>query len=212
MLLWSWNFSGNSTGVGCYFLLQRILPPQGLNYHLLCLCIGRWILYHWAKSFSSLYAEWSIKQLGLLLWFSIAMHGIMLCKLPRKCSVTNYNKKFIWTKWHQNQKACHHTGVLGKKSTVFSVLYTTDSFWKRSFFILKAKFFHTGKASHSGETNKTYSVRLRQKISFKLSPFIDVTTTKPQEHQWLDTHVAPRCKDFSTFVLGFLLHLRLNNL
>ena len=47
-------------------------------------CIGRWIFYHWAKSFSSLYVEWSIKQLGLSLWFSIAMHGIMLCKLSRK--------------------------------------------------------------------------------------------------------------------------------
>ena len=50
-------------------------------------CIGRWIFYHWTKSFSSLYVEWSIKQPGLRLWFSIAMHGIMLCKLSRKCTV-----------------------------------------------------------------------------------------------------------------------------
>ena len=33
------------TGVGCYFLLQRIFPTQGSNPGLL---FGRWILYHWA--------------------------------------------------------------------------------------------------------------------------------------------------------------------
>ena len=79
-------------------------------------------------------------------------------------------------------------------------------------FILKMnKFFHIGKASYSGETNKTYSVRLRAEIFIQAFPFLDVTTTKLREHQWLDTHVAPRCKAFSTFVLG-VLHLCLNNL
>ena len=33
--LCSWNFSGKNTGVSCRFLLQRILPTQGLNMHLL---------------------------------------------------------------------------------------------------------------------------------------------------------------------------------
>ena len=30
-----WDFPGKSTGVGCHFLLQRILPSQGLNPGLL---------------------------------------------------------------------------------------------------------------------------------------------------------------------------------
>lgn len=38
--------------------------------------------------------------------------------------------------------------------------------------ILKTKkFFHTGKASHSGETNKTYSVRLKAKNFIQAFPF-----------------------------------------
>ena len=46
VLLCPWNFSGKNTAVGCQFLLQGILPPQGPNSHLLhC----RWILYHWAS-------------------------------------------------------------------------------------------------------------------------------------------------------------------
>ena len=41
-LLWSWDSSGKNTGVGCHFLLQGILPTQGLNSGLRhC----RWILY-----------------------------------------------------------------------------------------------------------------------------------------------------------------------
>ena len=31
MLLRPWNCPGNSTGVGCHFLLQRIFPTQGSN-------------------------------------------------------------------------------------------------------------------------------------------------------------------------------------
>ena len=34
--------------VGCHFLLQGIFLTQGLNPHLLCLLIGKWILYHWS--------------------------------------------------------------------------------------------------------------------------------------------------------------------
>ena len=33
-LLCPWDFSGKSTGVGCHFLLQGILPTQGLNLGL----------------------------------------------------------------------------------------------------------------------------------------------------------------------------------
>ena len=42
-LLCSWDFPGNSAGVGCHFLLQGILLTQGLNLSLLH--YGQ-ILYH----------------------------------------------------------------------------------------------------------------------------------------------------------------------
>ena len=44
-LLYPWGFPGKNTGMGCHFLLQRIVPNQGSNLGLL---LGRWILYHWA--------------------------------------------------------------------------------------------------------------------------------------------------------------------
>ena len=34
-LLCPWDFSGKNTGMGCYFLLQRIFPTQGSNLCLL---------------------------------------------------------------------------------------------------------------------------------------------------------------------------------
>ena len=40
-LLWSWNFPGKNTGVGCHFLFQGIFPTQGLNMLSLCLLIDR---------------------------------------------------------------------------------------------------------------------------------------------------------------------------
>ena len=33
---------------GCRFLLQEIFPTKGSNPHLLYLCVGRQIVYHWA--------------------------------------------------------------------------------------------------------------------------------------------------------------------
>ena len=36
-LLCPWTFPDKNTGVGCHFILQRILPTKGLNPHLLCL-------------------------------------------------------------------------------------------------------------------------------------------------------------------------------
>ena len=36
-LLCPWNSPGKNTGVSCHFLLQRIIPTQGSNLHLLCL-------------------------------------------------------------------------------------------------------------------------------------------------------------------------------
>ena len=42
------NFPGKNTGVGCHFLLQGSLLPQGLNLYFLCLLHWRQILYWWA--------------------------------------------------------------------------------------------------------------------------------------------------------------------
>ena len=40
-LLYPWNFSGKDTEMGCHFLLQVVLPTQGLNSGLLHLL--RWL-------------------------------------------------------------------------------------------------------------------------------------------------------------------------
>ena len=39
---------GNNSGVGFHFLFQGIFPTQRSNLLLLCLCIGRQVLFHWA--------------------------------------------------------------------------------------------------------------------------------------------------------------------
>ena len=41
-----WNSPGKNTGVGCHFLLQGIIPTQGLNWNPLCLLHCRQILYY----------------------------------------------------------------------------------------------------------------------------------------------------------------------
>ena len=40
-LLCPWDSPGKNTGSGCHALLQGIFPTQGLNSHLLNLCVGR---------------------------------------------------------------------------------------------------------------------------------------------------------------------------
>ena len=47
-VLCPWNFTSKNTGVGCYFLLQRIFLTQWSNPCLLCLQDCRQILYHLA--------------------------------------------------------------------------------------------------------------------------------------------------------------------
>ena len=61
-LLCPWDFTGKNTGVGCLFLLQGILPAQGLIprlFHLLHWQADRWILYHYRHlgSFGSTYEK-----------------------------------------------------------------------------------------------------------------------------------------------------------
>ena len=45
-LLCLWGFPGKNTGVGCYFLLQRIFPTKGSNPHLLHWQAGSLSLSH----------------------------------------------------------------------------------------------------------------------------------------------------------------------
>ena len=45
-LLCPQNYPSRNTGAGCHFLLQGLFPTQGWNSSLLCLFIGRWVLYH----------------------------------------------------------------------------------------------------------------------------------------------------------------------
>ena len=59
--------------VACHALLQGIFLTQGSNSHLLCLCIGRWVLYHQCHLRSLLLAgalhKCQLKQ--LLFWLLI---------------------------------------------------------------------------------------------------------------------------------------------
>ena len=66
MLLYTQNFPGKNTGVGCHFLVQIIFPTQGLNKCLLASsCSGRWILYHFA-TWASLLAQMVKNLLAIL--------------------------------------------------------------------------------------------------------------------------------------------------
>ena len=51
----TWNFSGKNDGVGCHFLLLRIILAQGLNARLLCLLLCRQFLYHWITREAPIY-------------------------------------------------------------------------------------------------------------------------------------------------------------
>ena len=55
-LLCPWDCPGKNTGVGCYFLLQRIFPTQGSNpgSHT----AGGWILYHLSHQGSPRILQW----------------------------------------------------------------------------------------------------------------------------------------------------------
>ena len=46
-LLCPWDLPGENTGVGCYFLLQRIFPTLGLNLHLLHWLVDSLLMSHW---------------------------------------------------------------------------------------------------------------------------------------------------------------------
>ena len=58
-LLHPWDFSGKSTGVGCYFLLQGVFPTQGSN---LGLPHCRQMLYHLSQQGSSTPFRYDLNQ------------------------------------------------------------------------------------------------------------------------------------------------------
>ena len=73
-LLCPWDFPGRHTGVNCHFLLQGIIPTQGLNLHLLCLLRCWWIPYPLSHQGS---------QDGVIL----ALTSLMHCLVPYLCRV-----------------------------------------------------------------------------------------------------------------------------
>ena len=82
-LLCPWDFPGNSTGVGCHFLLQRIFPTQGSN---LGLPHCRQTLYHPSHQGSPINTIGYSKSTELWVWnldllrsqYSSKQHHILL--------------------------------------------------------------------------------------------------------------------------------------
>ena len=72
MFLCLWDFPGNSTAVGCHFLLEGIFPTQGLD---LCLLRGRWNFYHWATEEALINAVFLPKH-----WTWIYLCRFYLCR------------------------------------------------------------------------------------------------------------------------------------
>ena len=83
-LLCPWEFPGNDTGVGCYFLHQGIFPTQGSNPGFLhC----RQILYRLSyKGSWSLYPEQNLiqyrKEFSLLLACSLSLFFFLILARP----------------------------------------------------------------------------------------------------------------------------------
>ena len=77
-------FPGKSTGVGCYFLLQRIFPTQGSNPGLLhC----RQTLYHLSHNGSRTTLKIHLAWASLVVqWLRIPvpMQGALVCSLAQK--------------------------------------------------------------------------------------------------------------------------------
>ena len=64
-LLCPWDSPGKNTGVDCHALHQDIFPTQGRNLRLLGLPHCRQILYHWAKTGSSIQCNLSQHEKGM---------------------------------------------------------------------------------------------------------------------------------------------------
>ena len=71
--LHSWDFPGNSTGVGCHFLLQGIFPTQGLNPGLWHCRQTLYHLSHQGSRDSPMFAE------SLIKWVWTHKRGVFLC-------------------------------------------------------------------------------------------------------------------------------------
>ena len=70
-LLGPWNFPGKNTGVGCYFLLQRILPTQELNPASKKISVD----YTWSKAVIK-DMEISVLKDEEMLWLEAEKNGV----------------------------------------------------------------------------------------------------------------------------------------
>ena len=74
-----WDSPGKNTGVGCYFLLQRIFPTQGMNPILLhC----RLTLYHLSHQGTREYEITSVQFSHSVVSDSFRPHGLQPARLP----------------------------------------------------------------------------------------------------------------------------------
>ena len=71
-LLGPWNFPGKNTGVGCYFLLQGILPTQELNPASKKISVD----YTWSKAFIK-DMEISVLKDEEMPWLEAEKNGVM---------------------------------------------------------------------------------------------------------------------------------------
>ena len=72
-----WDFPGKSTGVGCHFLFQGILPTQDSTRFS---CIGRWVFYHWATREAPAGLTWSKNSLELNAIFLLLVADFMVSR------------------------------------------------------------------------------------------------------------------------------------
>ena len=87
--LFSWNFPGNDSGVGCHFLLQGIFLTQGSNLGLLHWQADSLPLSH-QESLYEVYLELNSSIRALVMCFSLFTNSVELNKaLPEKLLATS---------------------------------------------------------------------------------------------------------------------------
>ena len=103
MLLHLPGFPGKNTGVGCHFLLQEILPTQGLN---LCLPHYRQMLYCLSHQGSELLkaVQFSSVQLGSRVWLFVTP---WITARQASLSITNSQSSLKLTSIESVMPSCH---------------------------------------------------------------------------------------------------------
>ena len=88
-----WNFPGKNTGVGCLFLLQGILPTQGLIPCLFASCIGREI-----DGFSTTTATWEASVPPIKSSKIGKTDMVLVLELVSKTGIRNHSTSSDWEK------------------------------------------------------------------------------------------------------------------